>query len=136
MSKAEEKYKFALNRDKYDPKVTKAVDKKQISQKDANTVNKIQEMMRAEREKNGTRSIVTSENREEFMKKKLKLADDEKKVMVEDKPHAIYKSGTDEVLSHHATQAEADAAYEKLGQKQADYAVGELPEKMKKKYGY
>ena len=136
MSKAEEKYKYALNKDKYDPKVTKAVDKKQISKKDANTVNKIQEMMQAEREKRGTRNIVTSENREEFMKKKLKLDDKEKEVFSDDKPHAIYKSGTDEILSHHATQAEADAAYEKLGQKQADYAVGEIPEKEKKKYGY
>lgn len=88
------------------------------------------------REKSGSRNIVTSENREEFMKKKLNLADKEKEVMVEDKPHAIYKSGTDEILSHHATQAEADAAYEKLGQKMADYAVGELPEKERKKYGY
>jgi hypothetical protein len=136
MGKAEEKYKYALNKDKYDPKVRKSVDKKAISEKDANTVNKIQEMMQKEREKQGTRNIVTSENREEFMKKKLKLDDKEKELLVEDKPHAIFKSGTDEVLSHHATQAEADAAYEKLGQKQADYAVGELPEKERKKYGY
>lgn len=136
MGKAEENYKYALKKDKYDPKVTKSVDKKLISKKDANTVNKIQEMMQKEREKSGSRSIVTSENREEFMKKKLNLADKEKEVLVEDKPHAIYKSGTDEVLSHHATQAEADAAYEKLGQKMADYAVGELPEKERKKYGY
>ena len=136
MGKAEENYKYALKKDKYDPSVTKAVDKKALTKKDANTVNKIQEMMQKEREKSGARSIVTSENREEFMKKKLNLADKEKEVLMEDKPHAIYKSGTDEILSHHATQAEADAAYEKLGQKQADYAVGELPEKERKKYGY
>jgi hypothetical protein len=139
MGKAEENYKYALKKDKYDPAVRKSVDKKTLSKKDANTVNNIQEMMRKEKEEQrnkASRTVVTSENREEFMKKKLKLADEEKKIMVEDKPHAIFKSGTDEILSHHATQAEADAAYDKLGQKQADYAVGELPEKERKKYGY
>lgn len=73
MRKPEAKYRYLLNKDKYDPKVNEAVDKKKLSEKDANTVSKIQEMMRKEREKQGSRNIVTSENREEFMAKKLKL---------------------------------------------------------------
>jgi len=73
MRKPEAKYRYLLNKDKYDPEVNEAVDKKKLTEKDANTVSKIQEMMRKEREKRGTRNIVTSENREEFMAKKLKL---------------------------------------------------------------
>ena len=76
MRKPEAKYRYLLNKDKYDPEVNEAVDKKKLSEKDANTVSKIQEMMRKEREKRGTRNIVTSENREEFMAKKLKLNKD------------------------------------------------------------
>ena len=50
MSKAEEKYKYLLNREKYDPDVTKAVDKKNITHREANKINAIQEMMRKEKE--------------------------------------------------------------------------------------
>jgi hypothetical protein len=77
MSKAEENYKYALNKDKYDSDVVEAVEKKALKKKDANTVNKIQDMMRKEKEaqkKKKGREIVTSENREEFMAKRLKLA--------------------------------------------------------------
>jgi hypothetical protein len=139
MSKAEENYKYALNSKKYDPEVQQSVGKKQISKKDANTVNKIQDMMRKEREEQRnkkSRQVVTSENREDFMAKKLGLAKEQKPVMKEEKPYAIFKSGTDEVISHFKTEAEANAAYEKLGQKQADHAVGELSAKERKKYGY
>ena len=69
MSKAEEKYRYLVNKDKYDPKVTQAVGKKMLSHSDANKVNKIQEMM--QKEKEARRTVVTSENREEFMKNKL-----------------------------------------------------------------
>ena len=50
MSKAEEKYKYLLNRDKYDPDINKAVDKKNITHREANKVHAIQEMMRKEKE--------------------------------------------------------------------------------------
>lgn len=114
MGKAEEKYKYALNKDKYDPEVQQAVGKKSLSEKDANTVNEIQEMMRAEKEasvasrgkkpgktdsgwaldpktklelkrrkksrelpnKFGGRTIVTSENLNDFIAEKLKLNKD------------------------------------------------------------
>jgi hypothetical protein len=81
-------------------------------------------------------TVVTSENRAEFMAKKLKLAKEEKPVMKQEKPYAIFKSGSDEVISHFKNEAEANAAYEKLGQKQADHAVGELSANERKKYGY
>jgi len=49
MSKAEQKYKYLLNKDKYDPKVVQAVGKKSISHSDANKINAIQEMMQKEK---------------------------------------------------------------------------------------
>jgi len=49
MSKAEQKYKFLLNKEKYDPKVVEAVGKKSISHSDANKINAIQEMMQKEK---------------------------------------------------------------------------------------
>ena len=84
MRKPEAKYRYLLNKDKYDPEVTKAVDKKQVTEKDAITISKIQEMMRKEREKKGTRNIVTSENREEFMAKKLGLAKEQEPIYEEE----------------------------------------------------
>jgi methionine salvage enolase-phosphatase E1 len=140
MSKAEENYKYALNKDKYDSEVVEAVDKKSLKKKDANTVNKIQEMMRKEKEEqkkkskdsfglkqmssealkakfrngeleavsdvtrdgaqevrnpktgkkytirvtNPNRDIVTSENRDEYMAKKLKLANKQEPVYKEE----------------------------------------------------
>ena len=103
MGKAEENYKYLLNKDKYDPEVQQAVGKKSLSEKDANKVNDIQEMMRKEREKtsdkakkstksmrkkatvkeemkkyseNPNRTIVTSENLNDFIAEKLKLNKD------------------------------------------------------------
>ena len=90
MRKPEAKYRYLLNKDKYDHEVTEAVDKKKLSEKDANTVSKIQEMMRKEREKRGTRNIVTSENREEFMAKKLKLGKKEEPVYEEEEEEESY----------------------------------------------
>jgi hypothetical protein len=89
MGRTEEKYKYLSSKDKYDPEVREAVGNKSLTEKDANKVNKIQEMMRKEREKKGSRSVVTSENREEFMKKKLKLADKEEEIL--DDSHGIEK---------------------------------------------
>jgi hypothetical protein len=89
MGKAEEKYKYLSQREKYDPDVRNAVGKKSLTEKDANTVNKIQEMMRKEREKKGDRNIVTSENREKFMAKKLKL-DEMPKEDEQDMPETKY----------------------------------------------
>jgi len=83
MGRAEEKYKYLSNRDKYDPDVREAVGNKSLTEKDANKVNKIQEMMRKEREKKGNRSVVTSENRHDFMAKKLGLQSKDKEEMRE-----------------------------------------------------
>jgi hypothetical protein len=94
MGRAEEKYEYLSKRDKYDPDVQKAVGNKSLSEKDANKVNKIQNMMREEREKKGSRSVVTSENREEFMKKKLKLSDKEKEIR-ENEPSYLDKHISD-----------------------------------------
>lgn len=116
MGKAEEKYRYLLNKDKYDPEVNKAVGSKSLSEKDANTINKIQEMMRKEKEESsiaargkkpgktspgwaldaktklelkkrretrqlpakfGGRTVVTSENRDEFIADKLGLKNKE-----------------------------------------------------------
>jgi predicted solute-binding protein len=49
MSKSEQKYKYLLNKDKYDSKVVQAVGKKSISHSDANKINAIQEMMQKEK---------------------------------------------------------------------------------------
>jgi hypothetical protein len=136
MSKAEENYKYALKKDKYDPSITKSVDKKQISKKDANTVNKIQEMMQKEREKRGTRNIVTSENREEFMKKKLKLADEEEEVRVEDKPHGIYNKESGVIHSHYPNFAKARMTHESMGKRAEEHEIKELAEDERKERGY
>jgi len=50
MRKAEAKYRYLVNQEKYDPEVRKAVSQKSISHKEANTINAIQEMMQKERE--------------------------------------------------------------------------------------
>jgi hypothetical protein len=83
MNKAEENYKYALNKDKYDSEVTEAVEKKSLKKKDANTISKIQEMMRKEKEerrKKKSREVVTSKNRDEYMAKKLKLANKQESI--------------------------------------------------------
>jgi len=148
MGRAEEKYKYLSNKDKYDPDVREAVGNKSLTEKDANKVNKIQEMMRKEREKKGSRNIVTSENREEFMKKKLKLADKEKeirdepkakdysKMVSKDRPHGIFHSKTDNLHSHHENHDKAYEVYQNLGSKMSDYAIGELTAKERKEHKY
>jgi hypothetical protein len=148
MGRAEEKYEYLSKRDKYDPEVREAVGNKSLTEKDANKVNKIQEMMRKEREKKGSRNIVTSENREEFMKKKLKLADKEKeirdkpetkdysKMNFKDRPHGIFHSGTDKLHSHHENHDKAYEAYQNLGSKMFDYAIGELTTQERKEHKY
>jgi len=73
MSRAEAKYKYLVNEEKYDPEVRQAVSKKSISHSDANKINAMQEMMRKEREERGSRNIITSENRADFMANKLGL---------------------------------------------------------------
>ena len=49
MKKAEAKYRYLVNQEKYDPQVKKAVSTKSISHHEANTINAIQEMMAKER---------------------------------------------------------------------------------------
>jgi hypothetical protein len=123
MSKAEESYKYALNKEKYDSDVVKAVDKKSLKKKDANTVNKIQDLMRKEREEQRnkkSRQVVTSENREDFMAKKLGLAKKEKPVYDEqDPPTEKYSvkyhnaKGVEEAEKHFDDEEKAKAYMEK-----------------------
>lgn len=98
------------------------------------------------------REVVTSENREEFMLKKLAKKAGKKAKKEEEqkedyegekkqgikvsKPHGIWHSGTDKLLSHHDSEEKAYDVYQKLGQKMSDYAMGELSDKEKKLYGY
>jgi len=136
MKKPESKYRYLVNQDKYDPEIKMAVAKKAITHSDANKINAIQEMMAKEREEKGSRNIVTSENRADFMAKKLGL---EKKHSGEggpiEKPHGIYHSGTDELHSHFSTHDKAYKVYNEM-RKKYDYAIGELSEKELKKHGY
>ena len=87
-----DEYDYALNKDSYDDEVKKAVSNKELNKKDANTISKVQEMMRKEKEekearrKKKSREVVTSENRDEYMAKKLKLAN---------KPEPVYKEEMD-----------------------------------------
>lgn len=115
MGRAEEKYEYLSKRDKYDPDVRKAVGNKSLSEKDANKVNKIQEIMKKEREKKSSRSVVTSENREEFMKKKLKLADKQEPVYDKDDEgsdtwQVRYTNHEGEVKPPHANYDNEEAA--------------------------
>ena len=82
------------------------------------------------------REIVTSENRAEFMAKKLNLANKEKEVRKKDKPHGIWKSKSDELHSHYPSEEKAYEAYQNLGQKMADHAMGELSQSECKECGY
>jgi hypothetical protein len=135
MGKAEEKYRYLLNKDKYDPEVQQAVSKKDLPEKDANTVYKIQQMMRNEKQ---AKNIVTSENREEFIEKKLAEKAGKKpsgEGGPKEKPHGIFHSETDELHSHYPTHDEAYKIYSNL-RKNYDYAIGELSEKELKKHGY
>jgi len=95
------------------------------------------------------REIVTSENRAEFMEKKLaekagkkpkKKAEvkeiKEVKEVKKEKPHGIWHSGTDKIHSHFPSEKEAMAAYQALGQKMSDHAIGELSAREMKELGY
>jgi hypothetical protein len=94
------------------------------------------------------REIVTSENRAEFMEKKLaekagkkttKKAEAKKveaKPVKKEKPFGIFHSGTDKIHSHYPSEKEAMASYEALGQKMSDHAIGELSAKEMKELGY
>jgi hypothetical protein len=134
MSKAEESYKYALNKEKYDSDVVKAVDKKILKKKDANTVNKIQDMMRKEREEQRnkkSRQVVTSENREDFMAKKLGLSKEQKPVMKEekrkeDKPHAIFNKETGIIHSRYPNFAKARMTFEDMGKRAEEHEIKEL----------
>jgi hypothetical protein len=70
MSKAEQKYKYLLNKEKYDPKVVQAVGKKSISHSDANKINAIQEMMQKEKalKKDNIADYVSSEISKKYNK--------------------------------------------------------------------
>jgi len=142
MGRAEEKYEYLSKRDKYDPDVKKAVGNKSLTEKDANKVNKIQNMMREEREKKGSRNIVTSENREEFMKKKLKLADKQEPVYDDeysDQPKFGVKyhnsKGEEEAIKHFDDETKAKAYMEKgnsidkVGGKYSLHPIAPVPDR-------
>ena len=70
MSKAENKYKYLINKENYDPDVVKAVGKKTISHSEANKINAIQEMMKKEKElkKDNMADYVSSELSKKYIK--------------------------------------------------------------------
>ena len=141
MGKAEEKYEYLSKREKYDPDVRKAVGSKSLSEKDANKINKIQNMMQKEREKKGSRNVITSENRAEFMKKKLGLADKEKPVMkeemrVEDTPHGIYNKNSGVIHSHYPNFAKARMTHENMGKRAEEHEIKQLTDNERKERGY
>jgi hypothetical protein len=84
------------------------------------------------------REIVTSENREDFIEKKL-AEKAGKKPLKEggsvEKPHGIYHSETDELHSHYPSHDEAYKVYSGL-RKNYDYSIGELSAKERKKHKY
>lgn len=92
------------------------------------------------------REIVTSENRAEFMEKKLaekagkkpkkKAEVKEVKEVKKEKPHGIWHSESDKLHSHYKSEAEAYDVYKNLGYKMADHAIGELTAKEMKELGY
>lgn len=119
MKNAEAKYRYAVGKDKFDPEVTNAVDKKKVSEKDAVTINKIQEMMRQERAKKGNRNIVTSENREDFMAKKLGLdkKSPEKEEKEDTEEHFIKHKPTGDMLGPYKSKSHADTNFDILNPK-------------------
>jgi hypothetical protein len=139
MSRAEEKYRYLSNKDKYDPQVRKAVGNKSITEKDANKINKIQAMMREEREKKGSRNIITSENREDFMAKKLGLQAKQKPVYdSEDNDQPKFgvkyhnKKGEEEAIKHFEDEEKAKAYMDrgnKLDKVGGKYSFHKLMEK-------
>lgn len=95
------------------------------------------------------REIVTSENRAEFMEKKLaekagkkpkKKAEvkeiKEIKEVKKEKPYGIWHSESDKLHSHYKNEAEAYEVYKNLGSKMADHAIGELSARELKEHGY
>lgn len=98
------------------------------------------------------REVVTSENREQYIFKKLaekagKKAEkkeeqeedyegEKKQGMKVSKPHGIFHAQTEKLLSHFDSEDKAKDAFKKLGEKMKDYAMGELSDKEKKLYGY
>jgi predicted esterase YcpF (UPF0227 family) len=98
------------------------------------------------------REIVTSENRAEFMEKKLaekagkkpkkkaevkeaKQAKEVKEIKKE-KPYGIWHSESDKLHSHYKNEAEAYEVYKNLGYKMSDHAIGELTPREMKDLGY
>jgi hypothetical protein len=89
------------------------------------------------------REIVTSENRAEFMEKKLAEKAGKKpkkkaeaKEIKKEKPHGIWHSESDKLHSHYKSEAEAYEVYKNLGSKMADHAIGELSARELKEHGY
>ena len=91
-----------------------------------------------EKEKGSNRTVVTSENREEFMKKKLKLADKEKAVYDkedDDQPKFgvkyINSKGEEEAVKHFDDESKAKAYMErgnkldKVGGKYSFHKMGQ-----------
>jgi hypothetical protein len=82
--------------------------------------------------------LVTSENREEFIKSEMNKKAGKKPSKNGDsveKPHGIYHSETDELHSHYPSHDEAYKVYSGL-RRNYDYSIGELSAKERKKHGY
>ena len=91
--------------------------------------------------KKSGRTIVTSENREEFMKKKLKLADKEEPVMkekmrIEDTPHGIYNKNSGVIHSHYPNFAKARMTHENMGKRAEEHEIKQLADDERKERGY
>jgi len=87
------------------------------------------------------REIVTSENRKEYMEKKLakkadkKKPEDKQKAKPKSIPHGIWHSGTDKLHSHYPSEEEAYKVYNSFSNG-SDYAMGQLTPQEKKQYKY
>lgn len=87
------------------------------------------------------REIVTSENRKEYMEKKLakkadkKKPEEKKKAKPKGIPHGIWHKESDTLHSHHPSEEEAMSVYNKLNP-MGDYAIGQLASWERKEHGY
>jgi len=85
------------------------------------------------------REIVTSENREEYLEKKM-AEKSGKKVkkkpeVKKEKPHGIWHSSSDRLHSHYPSYEEGNKFYETMKSKDK-FSIAELSDKEKKELGY
>ena len=89
-----------------------------------------------QKDKKRNPTIVTSENRAEFMAKKLNLASKEKEIRTEDKPHGIYNKESGVIHSHYPNFAKARMTHESMGKRAEEHEIKELANNERKERGY